>query len=82
MLPMDVEVDGCIATILEVAKLPLGEYQASVQVRYRDVLTRVFQVVYKDGRELAMKLRTEIAKLKWALMLYGKEELRRRGIIL
>ena len=82
LLPIDVEVEGCIATLLEATKMPLSGYQASVQVRCGDTTSRVFQVVYRDGRELAKKLAVEVAKLKYALMLYGREELKRRGIVL
>jgi len=80
--PLDVEVDGAIVTILEVAKLqlPWEEYQASCQVKYKDVISRVFQVSYKDSNELKQKLKTEVAKFKYAYFLLGREELKRRGI--
>lgn len=81
VLPMDVEVEGCTVTILEVVRLPLLEsYQASAQVKCGDTTSNVFQVVYRDGKELRLKLETEVLKFKYALMLYGKEELRRRGV--
>ena len=82
LLPIDIEVEGCIASLLEATKMPLSGYQMSVQVRCRDAVSRVFQVTYRDGKELAKKLSVEVAKFKYVLMLYGREELRRRGIVL
>jgi hypothetical protein len=83
LLPMEVDVEGATVTILESAKLnlPWTEYQAAVQVRLGEVTTNVFHVSYRDGKELARKLAAEVSKLKYALFLYGKEELRRRGIV-
>jgi hypothetical protein len=82
--PIDIEVDDCIVTILEVAKLklPWEQYQASVQVKCKDVVSRVFQVDFKDKEELKQKLLTEVAKFKYALLVYGKQELKARGIVL
>jgi len=80
--PFDVEVDGCTVTVLEVTKLnlPWEEFQASCQIKYKDTTSRIFQVSYKDSNELKQKLKTEIAKFKYALFLLGKEELKRRGL--
>ena len=82
LLPIDIEVEGCTATLLEAAKMPISGYQVSVQVRCGDAVSRVFQVTYRDGKELAKRLAVEVAKLKYALLLYGVEELRRRGVVL
>ena len=82
LLPIDIEVEGCTATLLEATKMPISGYQASVQVRCGDATSRVFQVVYRDGKELAKKLAVEVAKFKYALVVYGREELRRRGVAL
>lgn len=83
VLPVEVEVEGCIATILEVAKLPLPweEYQASVQVRCGNATSRVFQISYKNSEELKRKLVYEVTKFRYIIFLYGAEELRKRGIV-
>ena len=82
--PVDIEVDDCTVTILEVAKLrlPWEQYQASVQVKCKDAVSRVFQVDFKDKEELKQKLETEVAKFKYILLLYSKTDLKARGIIL
>ena len=82
ILPLDVDVEGCTATILESVKMPVSGYQASIQIRCRDVTSNIFQIIYRDGKELAKKLALEVSKLKYALMIYGKEDLRRRGIVI
>jgi hypothetical protein len=82
--PFDVEIDGCTVTVLEVAKLslPWEEFQASCQLKYKNIVSRIFQVSYKNSEELKQKLKTEIAKFKFALMSMGVEEMRKRGLIL
>ena len=83
VLPVEVEVEGCTATILEVAKLslPWEQYSASVQIKCGNATTRVFPIVYRDSQELKRKLVYEVTKLKYALFLYGVEELRKRGVV-
>jgi hypothetical protein len=82
VLPVDVEVDGCIATILEATKLklPWDEFQVSCQARCGSVQSQIFHITYKTPKELAQKLKTEIAKFKYMLWLLGEGELIRRGI--
>ena len=83
ILPIEVEVEDCVVTILEAAKLrlPWDEYQVSVQVQCKDALSNVFHITYRDSKELTQKLKTEIAKFKYALFLYGKERLRQLGVV-
>ena len=82
--PVDIEIEDCRVTILEVARLKLWweQYHASVQVRCGDVLSRVFHLDFKNTEELRQKLVTEVTKLKYMLLLYSKSELKQRGIIL
>jgi len=82
ILPLDVEIEECIATILEVSKHPFETYQASVQVKCGDAVSNIFHIEYKDGKELRRKLEVEVSKFKYVLFLYGKDELRRRKIII
>jgi len=83
ILPVDVQVGDCVATVLEVAKLALtGEYQASVQLRCGEVTSRVFHLTFRESKELERKLSVEAAKLRYALYLYGEKELRARGVVL
>ncbi len=83
VLPVDVEVDGCIVTILEASKLklPWDEFQVSCQARCGNIQSQIFHITYKTPKELAQKLKTEIAKLKYMLWLMGESELVRRGIV-
>jgi hypothetical protein len=84
--PIEVEVDNCIVTILEVAKLPMSwielghMYQASCQVRCGDVTSNVFTITYRDASELKSKLQVEVTKFRYMLFLYGARELRARGL--
>jgi hypothetical protein len=82
VLPVDIEVDGCIVTILEASKLklPWDEFQVSCQVRCQNVQSQIFHIMYRTPKELAQKLKTEIAKFKYMLWLLGENELVRRGI--
>jgi hypothetical protein len=83
VLPVDVEVDGCIVTILEATKLklPWDEFQVSCQARCGNLQSQIFHITYRTPKELAQKLKTEIAKLKYMLWLMGESELIRRGIV-
>jgi hypothetical protein len=84
--PVEVEIEGCLATILEVARFPLPwtEYLASVQIRCdlngREVISQVFQVIFKDSDELKRKLTIEVTKLRYNLFLMGLDELKKRGL--
>ena len=82
--PVDVEVDDCVVTILEVAKLklPWEEYQASVQIKCGNTVSRVFQISFRDKEELKQKMITEVAKLKYLLLLHSKDELKTMGVLL
>jgi hypothetical protein len=82
-LPVDVEIDGCIVTILEASKLklPWDEFQVSCQARCGNLQSQIFHITYKTPKELAQKLKTEIAKLKYMSWLLGEGELVRRGIV-
>jgi hypothetical protein len=86
--PIEVDVEDCVATILEVTrlKLPWTEYQASVQLRCREggkeAISRVFQISFTDSEDLKRKLIIEKTKFKYNLFLLGADELKRRGIIL
>ena len=85
--PIEVDIEDCVATILEVTKLklPCTEYQASVQLRCRqdgkEAVTKVFQISFTDSEDLKRKLVIEVSKFKYSLFLLGVDELRRRGII-
>ena len=83
VLPVDVEIDGCIVTILEATKLklPWDEFQVSCQARCGNLQSQIFHITYTTPKELAQKLKTEIAKLKYMLWLLGEGELIRRGIV-
>jgi len=83
VLPVDVEIDGCIVTILEASKLklPWDEFQVSCQARCGNLQSQIFHITYKTPKELAQKLKTEIAKLKYMSWLLGEVELVRRGIV-
>jgi len=82
VLPIDVEVDGCIVTLIEAAKFTLTRpiYQVSCQARCSDMQSQIFHVTYNTPQELIQKLKTEIAKFKYMIWLLGKEEMIRRGI--
>jgi hypothetical protein len=83
VLPVDVEIGGCIVTILEASKLklPWDEFQVSCQARCGNLQSQIFHLTYKTPKELAQKLKTEIDKLKYMLWLMGEGELVRRGIV-
>jgi hypothetical protein len=83
VLPVDVEIDDCVVTILEASKLnlPWDEFQVSCQARCGNIQSQIFHITYKTPKELAQKLKTEIAKLKYMLWLMGESELIRRGIV-
>jgi len=83
VLPVEVEIDNCVATILETTKynLPWEQYQAAVQLQCNDVMSQIFHIHYANSRELLLKLKSEISKLKYMIWLYGKAELERRGVI-
>jgi hypothetical protein len=84
--PIEVEIDNCIVTILEVAKLPMSwmepgyVYQASCQVRCGDVTSQVFTITYRDASELKSKLQVEVTKFRYMIFLYGARELKARGL--
>jgi hypothetical protein len=84
--PIEIEVDKCIVTILEVAKLPMSwmepgyVYQASCQVRCGDVISQVFTITYRDASELKSKLQVEVTKFRYMIFLYGSRELKARGL--
>jgi hypothetical protein len=82
VLPVDVEIDGCLVTILEAAKLqlPWDEFQVSCQVRCGNLQSQIFHLTYKTPKELAQKLKTEVAKFKYMMWLLGEGELVKRGI--
>jgi hypothetical protein len=83
VLPVDVEIDGCIVTILEASKLklPWDHFQVSCQARCGNLQSQIFHIDYKTPKELAQKLKTEVAKFKYMLWLLGESELVRRGIV-
>lgn len=80
--PVDVEVEGCTATILEASKLrlPWEEYQVSVRIKCGSVSSRVFQISYRSTEELKQKLVSETAKFKYLLLLYSAAELKALGV--
>jgi hypothetical protein len=86
--PIEVEIENCVASILEVTKLPITwieakyVYQASCQVRCGDAISQVFTLVFRDANELKSKLQVEVSKFKYMLFLYGSKDLRARGLIL
>jgi len=84
ILPIEVEVMDCVASILEVTKLkyPGNMFQAAVQVKCNENTSQVFHIRYFDARELETKLALEVSKFKYMLYLYGKDEMKRRGLVL
>jgi hypothetical protein len=82
VLPLDIEVEGCVATILEVQKLEglPKPYLAAVQVKCGGVASNVFHVAYASGSELAMWLRAEVQRFRYVMWLYGRDEVIRRGL--
>jgi hypothetical protein len=82
VLPLDVEVEGCVATLLEVQKLEglPKPYLAAVQVRCGNVASNVFHVTYASGSELATRLRAEVQKFQYVLWLLGEREAVQRGL--
>jgi hypothetical protein len=82
VLPLDIEIEGCVAMLLEVQKLDglPKPYLAAVQVRCSDVASQVFHLWYNDGAELATKLRAEVQKFQYLLWLMGKKEAISRGL--
>lgn len=85
--PVEVEVEGCLASILEIAqlKLPWTEYQASVQVRCnyngKDIISQIFQLHFKDSDDLKRQLTVEVTKFRYNLFLMGVDEMQKRGIL-
>jgi hypothetical protein len=85
--PLEIEVDDCVAVLLETSKLPLPweQYQASIQIRCpyknKDVLSRTFHIDFKNTDEFKQKLKTEVSKFKYVLFLYDEQTLRRMGLI-
>jgi len=79
--PFSVEVEGAIATILEVSKTePVpGEawYHASIQIEYKGMRSRTFTLDARDEKDLLDKLKIEVTKLKYMELAYGTEYLRR-----
>jgi hypothetical protein len=82
--PIEIEVENCILTILEVSKykLPWDLYQASCQVKCGDYMSKIFQIDFTDKDDLKRKILIEISKFKYLIFMYGREELKRRGIIM
>jgi len=82
VLPLDIEVEGCVATLLEVQKLEglPKPYLAAVQVKCGSVASGVFHVAYASGAELATRLRAEVQKFQYVLWLYGRDEAVKRGL--
>lgn len=82
VLPLDIEVEGCAATLIEVQKLEglPKPYLAAVQVRCGDVASQVFHVAYASGSELATRLRAEVQKFQYVVWLMGKKEAISRGL--
>lgn len=83
LLPAEVEVEGCTVIIHEVTKLafPSDVYYAACQVKCNDSYSNIFPVTYRDTKELALKLKTEVSKFKYMLWLYGKDELKQLGLV-
>lgn len=83
VLPFTLDVDGCEVTIIEVTKLktPQKHYLASLTVKCGDAQSRVFHLTFKNSKELKFKIITEVSKLKYFLILYGKEGLKKLGIV-
>ena len=81
--PVDVEIEDSIVTVLEVTKLnlPWEEYIASIQIKYKNAVSRIFNITFKNSDDLKQKLITEVMKFKYALFLFSLDELKKRGII-
>jgi hypothetical protein len=88
--PFEVEVEDCIVTIYEVSIIPAPQvpegklYWASCQIHCRvgdkTVSTIVFPITFRNSDDLRSKLKVEVSKFKYNLFLYGKDELKRRGL--
>jgi hypothetical protein len=81
--PVDIEIEDSIVTVLEVTKLnlPWEEYIASIQIKYKNAVSRVFNITFKNSDDLKQKLITEVMKFKYVLFLFSLDELKKRGII-
>jgi hypothetical protein len=79
--PIAIEFEGCRVYVHEVGKLPLPwtEYQAALQFECWGKRSRVFNLSYRDSRDLLWKGKVELSKFKWRLLVLGEQELRRLG---
>jgi len=77
LAPIAVEVDDCVAYILEVLKSKLVDntemYHVSVKIKCGDVESKVFTLSVRSNSELIAKLRVEVSKYKMMLYALGKE---------
>ncbi|MCQ5337270.1 MAG: hypothetical protein NO475_03635 [Candidatus Methanomethylicia archaeon] len=82
--PVDIEIEDSIVTVLEVTKLnlPWEEYIASIQIKYKNAVSRIFNITFKNSDDLKQKLITEVMKFKYTFFLFSSDELKRRGIII
>jgi len=71
--PVRTEVDGVVVDILEVLKLRDDDYHVTCIARFKDVSSRKFFISARDTEEFKAKLRVEVAKLKLAYYVGGKE---------
>ena len=72
--PLTVEVDDCLAHILEVLQhdTPWGtEYSVSVKLECGPISSRVFNLTVRNERELKGKLIAEVTKLKIMRLVFG-----------
>jgi len=79
--PFSIIVEGVPVRILEVLKTALDPqnpwYHVAVQISYRGVQSRIYTLDVRDTKDLVKKLKVEIAKIKMAEYVYGREELKR-----
>jgi len=82
MLPVDIEVGDTVVTILEATKLklPWDEWMISCQIKCGQVASKIFNITYKDNKELRLKLELEVAKFKYALFTLGRERMIEIGL--
>lgn len=83
VLPLSFEVEGCEVILLEVTKIPSPDkmYRASLSIKCGDAQTLVFPLFFKNSKELKYKIKGEVSKLKYFIFLYGKEKMKKLGII-
>lgn len=74
LFPTEIEIDGAKAKIYEVVDVtPPGakekQYLVTCSIEYKDYVSNIFSIIARDEKELKMKLRVEVAKMKILILL-------------